>query len=393
MGMPSPASHPPAPPDPPDPPVAAADLPLDVRWQVRFDGATRGSWEQLLAADPTSSPFVSPAWVDAWMRHCGRAATLALVSVWCSGELVGVAPLMEITLHGTRFLTGAAQRDSDHWDVVARPDVRHAVVHAIVREIQRRRDRWDVVRLDHLPVHSLVEWELRESGLRVASVSTSPCPMLPLPDTFDKYLLSIPKKRRQSVRRSLKRLDDGEVSIRPVHEPSDLERTLTEWQALRVEQYRHRRGKINRIHVTESYRGFLVAALSEMTVGGAALAWSVERAGKVVGVYITLRDDRAAYAYQGGYDVCVSNLGIGKIVNALLVQRAISDGKRALDFGRGREAYKYWYGAHDRDMVALMCGHEGARSTLAYASHVLWLKSRETIGDCLRRVRRPGSEG
>jgi CelD/BcsL family acetyltransferase involved in cellulose biosynthesis len=376
-----------------DPRAASGpDRSLKVLWQAGFDDATRASWERLLAVDTTSSPFVSPGWVDAWIRHCGEGATLALVTVWSAGELMGVAPFMEVTVRGTRVLTGAARRDSDHWDVVARPDVREAVVRAVVGEIRRRRDRWDVVRLDHLPPDSTIESELRRSGLRVTTVASTPCPVVALPGSFEEYLMSVPKKRRQSIRRSLKRLDAGDVGIRPVTDRSDLERTLVTWQALRVEQYRSRRAKINQIHVTESYREFLVAALSDMTQTGAASVWSVEHEGRVVGVYITLSDSRAAYAYQGGYDIAVSTLGIGKIVNALILKTGSADGKAALDFGRGAEPYKYWYGAQDHDTVALMCGHAGARSTLAYTWSAISLKTHAAVGKRRRRTEAPGTE-
>src|ERR1700683_1286487 len=78
MAISPPATHPFARSDPAA--VAEADPPLDTRWQTEFDDDTRERWERLLAADPTSSPFVSPAWVEAWMHHCGRGATLALLS-------------------------------------------------------------------------------------------------------------------------------------------------------------------------------------------------------------------------------------------------------------------------------------------------------------------------
>ena len=96
--------------------------------------------------------------------------------------------------------------DSDHWDVVARPDMRDAVARAVARAIAARRDRWDVVHLDHLPSGSALERELRETGLRVASVAATPCPVLPLPASFDDYLGSLP---RNGVRACAGRSNDS----------------------------------------------------------------------------------------------------------------------------------------------------------------------------------------
>jgi hypothetical protein len=65
---------------------------VEARWEAGLDEDTVAGWARLVAADPTSSPFVSPHWVCPWLRHCGDGARPALLTVWSEAELVGIAP-------------------------------------------------------------------------------------------------------------------------------------------------------------------------------------------------------------------------------------------------------------------------------------------------------------
>jgi CelD/BcsL family acetyltransferase involved in cellulose biosynthesis len=56
-------------------------------------------------------------------------------------------------------------------------------------------------------------------------------------------------------------------------------------------------------------------------------------------------------------------------------------GREVYDFGRGEEAYKYWYGAQDVVLSSLVLGHRGARSRV-------YLRAARAVGAA--RSRRAG---
>jgi CelD/BcsL family acetyltransferase involved in cellulose biosynthesis len=60
------------------------------------------------------------------------------------------------------------------------------------------------------------------------------------------------------------------------------------------------------------------------------------------------------YMYNSGYDPAYSNLSVGIVSKALVLQWAIENGKTGLDFLRGDEPYKYDLGAKDQEIRRLL---------------------------------------
>lgn len=52
--------------------------------------------------------------------------------------------------------------------------------------------------------------------------------------------------------------------------------------------------------------------------------------------------------YNSGYDPAYAALSVGIVSKELCVKDAIESGRRAVDFLRGREPYKYHLGGKDR---------------------------------------------
>jgi CelD/BcsL family acetyltransferase involved in cellulose biosynthesis len=54
------------------------------------------------------------------------------------------------------------------------------------------------------------------------------------------------------------------------------------------------------------------------------------------------------YMYNSGYDTAYSHYAVGLMSKALLIKDAIESGRKAVDFMRGDESYKYDLGGKDR---------------------------------------------
>lgn len=55
----------------------------------------------------------------------------------------------------------------------------------------------------------------------------------------------------------------------------------------------------------------------------------------------------ARYTYLGGFNPALEALSPGTVIIAHAIDEAIGEGRCAFDFLRGREAYKYAWGAAD----------------------------------------------
>ncbi len=80
-----------------------------------------------------------------------------------------------------------------------------------------------------------------------------------------------------------------------------------------------------------------IARLYALMIGDAA-----------VGVYYGLFHGDCAYAYIGGYDPDHAFESPGAVLIGHAIERAIAEDAREFHFLRGREAYKYEWGAVDR---------------------------------------------
>jgi CelD/BcsL family acetyltransferase involved in cellulose biosynthesis len=326
---------------------------------------TLADWQALHRGDPRATPFTSPGWARAWLEHFAPDVQPWLLIVRDAGRVVGLAPLAVRRRGPVRLLEMLGKEPGDYWDVLARPELREPVTAAVAAEIARRRDEWDVWQLNCLPPDSATVRTLAGAGLRGFARASVRSPLIELPDTFEAFLAGLPRSRRGNLRRHLRRLEDGSVTLREVRDPAALAPTMERWQELRVRQWEAQGKSINPVHASPRFRAFMLAAVGDLVPAGHAVVWEFVHEGQVAGVYVNFADERSFYWYLGGFDPAVASIGLGKIAIAASIRASIEAGRRWYDFDRGEEPYKYWYGATDRLLPSVVLGHEGVRSRAA----------------------------
>ena len=322
-------------------------------------------WDELLAADVDATPFASPEFHSAWWQVWGDRVEPWIALVRDGSDVCALAPLA-ITRHGPiRALRPLAGDLGDHWDVVARPETRSAAHAALAGELARRRTEWDALILRGLPPASSLARSLEAQGLRVRMPPLRTCPRLDLPRTFDEYLAALPRSRRENVRRHLRRLDDGTVSLHEIRGDRELGRTVAEGHDVRLRQWAARGKTLYGLHRTSEFRDFLVAAARLLVPKGRMLVWEIRQGETLAGVHLNLVDDHTFYVYVPTYDPAFARLGIGKIATAFGIRASIDAGRRWFDFGTGADAYKYFFGARDVGTSSIIARGASVRSRTA----------------------------
>jgi CelD/BcsL family acetyltransferase involved in cellulose biosynthesis len=256
----------------------------------------------------------------------------------------------------------------DYWDVIAAPADRERVSAAVGIELARLRRRWDLSVISCLPPESRTLASFETTGLRVFRRDPVASPAIELPATFEGYLSSLPTSRRRDVRHHLRRLARGEVVLREIVGGSEVSEVMQHWRTLRSRQWRRDTGRrINPEHEQDRFHRFMVNAVSRLLTAGLAVLWEFSREERVIGVYVNFADARCFYWYLGGFDPEFTSLGLGKTAILASLRDSIAAGRRLYDFTRGSEAYKYWYGAKDRQLASVVIGHRGPRSRSALA--------------------------
>ncbi len=341
-------------------------------------------WKMLLADDPLATPFLSFEWLSVWCRYWSEGGEPWILTAYDGQRLVGLAPLQLQLRRGLRFLTGLGVGFGDYWDLLTAPADREDVVVAITAELAARSGEWDALVIDKLPEDSPTLAALRDCGLRVGEPSRLPSPRLELPDSFDDYLAGLSKSRRWKIRRNLKVLDGGQLSLREVSDPVEVSKALELWQALRVEWWEKREREMMGEHGSERFLAFTHDAVQAMLTLGKALVWEVSEGDRLVGVAINFVDEYAFYYWLAGFDADFQELSPGRVLVAHGIRWSIETGRRYYDFMLGGEDYKYDYGPEDLGVLTVTVGNSSLRSraTLGLSSlrHAVRGATRANVG-------------
>jgi CelD/BcsL family acetyltransferase involved in cellulose biosynthesis len=350
------------------------------------------AWEELYRSDPSATPFVSPGWGQAWMRHWSRSAEPWLITVRDQERLVGLAPLALERYRGARVVRMLGKEPGDYWDVLAVPEHRDRVARAMAAELSRLEDKWDVFFCAGQPGGCATAALFGERSLRMQARAPTPCPGIELPATFDEYLALLPASRRSNIRRHIRKLDRGDVTLREVTDASELDGAIARWHALHLKRWETLEQSIDPTHLTRGFHDFMLDAMRSLVPQGLATVWEFSANGEVVGVYVNLLDDDSFYWYLSGFEPRHSRLGIGKLSIAHGIRWSIETGRSYFDLTRGQESFKYYFGAVDRHCPSVVVGNDRLRSRSALAATDLRDRLGRTVRSAQGRFHRRAAE-
>jgi CelD/BcsL family acetyltransferase involved in cellulose biosynthesis len=305
-------------------------------------------WRSMLPRCAMRNVFASPAWLGAWWEEFGDGRELVLLSARSGGELTGVLPLMR---DGTRLTFAGDTEVCDYMDVVCEEAEAARLLLASLRSIGE--EPWEELVLWAMPEGSATLAALpavcAELGFSYASEGEDVCPQIELPGDWEAYLASLNKKDRHELRRKLRRLElDVTVQLEVLEAPEEIEAALGDFLRLHALS-RAEKAAFMTEAMTRFFRRIVLAlageALAEMVflrLGGARVA-SV----------LCFRGEDEVLLYNSGYDPAYREYSVGLLSKALVLKKAIEDGRKRFDFLRGAEPYKYDLGA--RDVTVYRC--------------------------------------
>jgi CelD/BcsL family acetyltransferase involved in cellulose biosynthesis len=321
----------------------------------------RPEWGELWERCPSATPFQSPEWTLAWWRHFGSGDLWTLT--FRRGErLVGVAPLFVCadTERAERRLLFIGTGISDYLDALLDPEIADEGGEAIMRHLGRCGGPWDYADLHELPVASPLLAAARvEEGL-AAVVPQSVCLVVGLPASVEEYLASLSKGRRNNLRLVRRRLAASDACI----ERAD-EHTLPAFLAALFDLHaaRWRERQLPGVLADPQVQAFHREVAAELLHRGSLRLHRLCHAGGVAAVlYGFTHGDRWCY-YLGGLDPASQALSPGAVLIAHAIEEAIAEGRRVFDFLRGREPYKYAWGAVDEPTCRLFVRRGAQRGT------------------------------
>jgi len=295
-------------------------------------------WTALWDATPGATPFQSPHWLLPWWRVFGTAAPR--VATWRGqGRLLGVLPAYVLDESGRRKLLPIGAGTTDYLDALG--DGAAPMLHALLHRAAR--DGVPVCDLIELPPGSALHAVPAPEGWQRACRQREACPVLPLP--------GIPPSMRRNLRLARNRAARAGGLTRHDATPATLHRHLDTLAALHQARWANegQAGVMADPAVLRFHRlaapGLLAAGLLRLVVLGIGTTPAA--------ACLALLDRRRIHFYLSGYDPAQRQVSPGTLLFGALLDQAEAEGRDEAHFLRGREPYKYAWGATDRDNITL----------------------------------------
>ena len=298
-------------------------------------------WAALHRADPRATPFQSSACLLAWAR--GHAADrMFAAAVREGGRLTGLLPMF--TWEGAALLAGTGPTDFN--DGVFAPDAQDAPVLALeaacAQALRRGAGR---VELRQLRPQSLLLSAPAPAGWRDEAAEDETCPASPLlGEDGLSAMLPKPHKKLDYTRRKAERAGGWTVELA---DAAGVDAALDALFDLHARRW-----------TAEGEAGVLGDPLMQGFLRAAAPGWLAEGSlrlrtlrladGASAAVLLALQDARAVHMYLTGFDPAHTALGPGTLLIAETLEGAAREGCGEARWLRGREPYKYGWGAVDR---------------------------------------------
>lgn len=306
----------------------------------------RDDWARLWERCPSATPLQAAEWLIPWWKqfHPGELWTLA---VWNGGTLVAMAPLFESTERTRRSkLLPVGTGNTDCWDVLIDPAMTNVGRQAIVDHLAQNVVRWDLCEFHQLPKTSPLLPAPRLNGRAPETTFQDSCPVLRFPQGARAIEDCIPANQLKRLRYSLRRLTAAGTLRFEGADKQNLERHTETLFDLHTRRWSAcgRSGVLNDAAV----RNFHRMAAAEM-LGQERLRLSVlSLSGRPIAAFYGFHGHQRTYYYLGGFDPDFQRLSPGMAMVGLAIEQAVAEGAEEFNFLRGREPYKYDWGARDR---------------------------------------------
>jgi CelD/BcsL family acetyltransferase involved in cellulose biosynthesis len=289
-----------------------------------------------------ATPFQSPAWLLPWWRafHPGDLMTVAAER---NNRLVGLALFYREFGHLGRRLLPVGISLSDYHDVLLDPAEMIEVWPALIATMFEEGD-WDSWEWEDLPPDAAALVLPIPTDQPAQIWAHSSCPVLTLAGA--RLSENLPRHQRAAFKLALNRARRlGAVSIEVAR--NDTTGVLLD-HVIHLHGLRWRSRGEPGVFADPLARQFHRNATRELHQAGLLRLYALRIGAHLVAAYYGFSDRNRAYYYLSGFDPVFAFESPGVIIVGYAIENALQEGVREFHFLRGREAYKYAWGAVDR---------------------------------------------
>jgi len=311
------------------------------------------TWNELLHSSDQDCPFLTHEWISSWWECFSGDSSLEVLLFKDEEENpVGVAPLM-IQDNILRFIE--SEKVSDYCDFVFMKGYKEEFYESLfgyfetmpsnIEKIELMNVRSSSSTLDYLPLLA------SKYGFYCSKEEVEVAPVLELPSSYEDYLGNLSKKKRHELRRKLRRMESLEgIRVEKITDSKNLRTYLDRFIAL------HKQGSSSKAKFWEKPK--MIAFFHEMAHRFSLQEWVELNVlfyeDRVLAALLNFSYSDRIYFYNVAFDRDFARYSPGIFLFDHCIRVTISTGKRSADFLRGREEYKYYFGAKDSKIFRLI---------------------------------------
>lgn len=305
-------------------------------------------WTELWGCARFATPFQHPAWILAFYKEFAVREPRILVA-WQGLQLAMLAPFYlwkETTAGDPAALILAGNGVSDYLDALVRPGAEPCAAEAIRIFMTESRSEWSTADLRDLDPRGplcLLPWPGATADTLLPEEG---CPQLALPSRhLEEALAPASKALRRDLERAERKLaGEGLLEIFA----ADADTLAADYEQLvRLHTARWQSVGAPGIFGAGYQRRFFQAAFAGLARAGMLRLFVVRSNGEPIAATCGFLHRRHYYHFIAGYDPSRSQLSLGSFAVYVALRAAAGEGAGCFDFLRGREAYKYRWGARD----------------------------------------------
>lgn len=351
--------------------------------------ALQNQWNQLLAARPEKTAFLTWEWLTAWWKHHLENRELWLITAWINNELAGAAPLMKTNMwkHGLRFrlLHSLGSPNCDESDFLV-SDGNPEIVRALCNYLHSQRTQWDAIELNEFEsktsTGSSIQDYFTNTGCTI-HVNTNYHYHIPIQNSWEDYWKKLSKNLRHNIERRLRRAQENhQVEFRYVKGSS------LGWADFETLFEVSRKGNFPEKYASKQERGFQRELLDRMQDHNWIQIAFLYLDGQAIAFEYGFNLDARFEDWRTGFDLSHSELAGGTLLLYYLLKQLYTDGHHDLDFLRGEYDFKEKWLPQKREFIELRIiqPHRlSARLALLWIPNFWhWLK------DKTKRKKKPG---
>jgi CelD/BcsL family acetyltransferase involved in cellulose biosynthesis len=335
---------------------------MELKLYQTFPEELKGEWNNLLAESINHVPFLRYEYLSAWWETRGGGewpenARLAIITAHQEHRLVGIAPLFLAEWEGkpTLLLLGSIEI-SDYLDLIVRPADLNAFLGELLLFLADAKnglhnwaslDLYNV--LDNSPALTALQQAAQKQGWQYKDEPFRPSLTIELPGDWETYLNGIDKKQRHEIRRKMRRAYNNQLPVRwyIARDPATIDAEIEAFLHL-MEQDPEKARFLTPL-MRDNFHRTIRCAYNEDCLLLAFLEVDENKAA----AYLSFDYIDQLWVYNSGINSVYIEYSPGWVLLGELIKWSIENGKKAFDFMRGDEDYKYRFGAKKRDVMRI----------------------------------------